>query len=96
MTQKSLHTGLGARLISSSSTATSKPFSSLPIISLAALSSPKASDRAILAEEVQKACMESGFFYIIDHGVPADVLEDVWREAKGFFDQSEEKKMLVS
>ncbi|QDS72451.1 hypothetical protein FKW77_009503 [Venturia effusa] len=52
---------------------------SLPIISLA---SPK------LPDELYAACLEHGFFYLTDHGIPRVVLENVVDLARRFFLES--------
>lgn len=42
-----------------------------------------------------QACISSGFFYISDHGVPQQVIDDAFGQAKKFFAQPMDKKMLV-
>lgn len=47
---------------------------SLPLISVAALDSPDPQARAKGAAELGRACREVGFFYVVDHGIPADTI----------------------
>ncbi|GAA5971821.1 hypothetical protein JCM11641_001527 [Rhodosporidiobolus odoratus] len=87
-----LKTGLGDRLVSGDVEA--KPFSTLPVISLARLNGT-AEERKALAGEIAQACVDSGFFYIADHGVSQEAIDAAFGEAKTFFAQPSEKKMLV-
>ncbi|SCV70932.1 BQ2448_3694 [Microbotryum intermedium] len=85
-----LQTGLGERLISSDVEA--KPFAELPIIDMTRLSSSSLEDRQALALE---AAIESGFFYISNHGIPQSILDEAFAQGKQFFAQPMEKKMKV-
>lgn len=42
--------------------------------------------------------MKEGFFYIVNHGVPADLLQQMFDKNKAFFDLplEEKKKILVN
>ncbi|BGP15049.1 hypothetical protein JCM10213_002806 [Rhodosporidiobolus nylandii] len=87
-----LKTGLGERLVSGDVEA--KPFSQLPVISLARMSG-STEERKALAAEVAQACVDSGFFYISDHGVPQEVIDGAFEQGRQFFAQPAEKKCLV-
>ncbi|KAL8284293.1 hypothetical protein RQP46_005042 [Phenoliferia psychrophenolica] len=91
-TKTALRTGLGARLCSADVSATS--FAELPIIDLGPLDGD-ATARKALALKVQNACITAGFFYVSNHGIPQEVLDAAFRQAKLFFSQPVEKKMLV-
>lgn len=52
----------------------------------------KGSDKN-LSQQVQEACISSGFFYVRNHNVEG--IEEAFRQAREFFDQPMEKKMLV-
>jgi len=67
----------------------------LPIISLAGLRSANAAERAAVARELRAACMESGFFYVTDHGVPQDLLDAMFAASRRFFAQPLERKMAI-
>ena len=67
----------------------------IPIVSLAALRTRDHRSKCELAEALGKVCRENGYFYVEDHGVPADLLraaEDVVRE---FFDLPLADKMAI-
>jgi isopenicillin N synthase-like dioxygenase len=59
----------------------------VPLIDLA---SPDAAD------EIGNACERVGFFAIVNHGVPADVLHSLWSTARGFFDLPLADKQAVA
>uniref|UniRef100_A0ACD5ZD07 Uncharacterized protein n=1 Tax=Avena sativa TaxID=4498 RepID=A0ACD5ZD07_AVESA len=61
----------------------------LPVVDLA---SP---DLRSAAEAVRKACVESGFFYVTNHGIQDELLDAVFAESRKFFDQPLEEKMLL-
>ena len=69
--------------------------SALPIISIAGLRSPDARTRVAVARELRSACLDKGFFYACDHGIPAETTAAVLREARRFFALPIEQKMMV-
>lgn len=69
--------------------------SSLPIISIAGLRSSDERDRAAVAREIRAACTDTGFFYIRDHGIAADLCAAVIAESRRFFAQPLEAKMRL-
>ncbi|POY74126.1 hypothetical protein BMF94_2938 [Rhodotorula taiwanensis] len=103
-----LKTGLGERLISND--VEGKAFSELPVIDLQRLQGTN-EDRKALAAEIQEvgpvfaisversppgsSAIASGFFYISNHGVPQDVLDNAFGQAKQFFSQPMEKKLEI-
>src|ERR1700756_2153488 len=69
-------------------------FSDVPIIDVADLVAGVPSQRAV-AERLGRACRESGFFYVVGHGVDAALqgrLRDLSRE---FFAQDLETKLRI-
>eukprot|EP00775_Hariotina_reticulata_P010233 gene10233-10393_t len=49
------------------------------------------------AKQVYKACTESGFFYVKNHGVPDPLLQDVFQQLKAAFNlPPEEKQKLLA
>jgi isopenicillin N synthase-like dioxygenase len=50
------------------------------------------------AKKVREACMNEGFFYIVNHGVPADLLARMFEINKAFFalPLEEKRKILVN
>ncbi|CDP10000.1 unnamed protein product [Coffea canephora] len=61
----------------------------LPIIDLSC------SDRISTAQSIRQACMEYGFFYLINHGVEEELLKRVFEESRKFFVLPSEEKMKV-
>ncbi|THG03958.1 hypothetical protein TEA_027628 [Camellia sinensis var. sinensis] len=61
----------------------------LPIIDLASL------DRISTANSIRQACIECGFFYLINHGVEQELLKQVFDESKRFFSLPLEEKMKL-
>ncbi|KAF6995018.1 hypothetical protein CFC21_011595 [Triticum aestivum] len=61
----------------------------LPVVDLA---SP---DLKSAVDAVRKACVESGFFYVTNHGIQDGLLEALFAESKKFFELPLEEKMLL-
>ncbi|KAF3596192.1 hypothetical protein DY000_02026703 [Brassica cretica] len=59
----------------------------LPIVDI---SSP---DKITTARLIRRACVEHGFFYVKNHGIPEELMEGVFRESKRFFNLPLEDKM---
>ncbi len=58
----------------------------LPVIDVGGLrGSGAAAGRGAVAEEIQAACRERGFFYVTGHGVPADLLDQLADASAEFF-----------
>jgi isopenicillin N synthase-like dioxygenase len=73
-----------------------RSFSSIPRIDVTALMRASgACDKREVAEAIAKACEEVGFFYVENHGVPDNLLDDMFREAERFFCLPEEEKMKL-
>jgi len=68
----------------------------LPIIDLAPAIEGGQADRARVAEEIYQACSRTGFFYVINHGVPEAVIEAAARTMLDFFHQPAEDKRRVA
>ncbi|RJX83282.1 isopenicillin N synthase family oxygenase [Pseudomonas sp. LS-2] len=68
----------------------------LPLIDMAGVR--KGDQAAILraGEAIRKACSETGFFYIINHGVPQNVIDTAMAAAKTFFAHPAEVKRQVA
>ncbi|XP_058010152.1 2-oxoglutarate-Fe(II) type oxidoreductase hxnY-like [Hevea brasiliensis] len=61
----------------------------LPVIDL---SSP---DRISSANSIRQACMEYGFFYVVNHGVKEELLSKVFDESRKFFSLHMDEKMKL-
>lgn len=62
----------------------------LPVIDLAA------PDRLVTAATLRQACIEVGFFYIVNHGVDKDLLNRVFEESNKFFSVPLEEKTRLN
>ena len=73
----------------------SSSVASLPVIDIAALVNPAASDaaRTQVADAIGSACREHGFFYIRHHGVPQELIDRLHALSQVFFNWPEERKM---
>ena len=68
---------------------------SLPIIDISGLSSGNPAERQKVGALLQAACLDKGFFYVTNHGVSEALVDDVFREAAGFFALPAEQKAAV-
>ena len=69
--------------------------SEIPLIDLSTIDG-SVEQKSLLASELRHAAEGLGFFYIQNHGIPANVISDALECAKKFFDQPLEEKMKVS
>lgn len=67
----------------------------VPVIDIGRLRSADASERLALANEIGAAARETGFFTVINHGVPADLVAAVFAQSAAFFAQPLEMKARV-
>ncbi|ARQ02615.1 isopenicillin N synthase family dioxygenase [Pseudorhodoplanes sinuspersici] len=67
----------------------------LPVIDISDLFSANFADRKAVGAELRAACLDKGFFYITNHGVPEDLIADVFAEAATFFALPAEQKAEV-
>lgn len=67
----------------------------IPIIDLASVDKDLEA-RKSLASKVRAAAESTGFFYIKNHGISEELIENALSQAKAFFDQPIEKKQLAS
>lgn len=68
----------------------------IPIIDLSPLYSAKLEDRKQLAQDIRGAALNTGFFYIKNHGIDTKTIDDAKKQLFAFFKQSTEDKMKVS
>jgi isopenicillin N synthase-like dioxygenase len=69
----------------------------LPIIDVAALIEARADAAGLaVAEQIQAACREHGFFYVTGHQVPADLLARLAAASEEFFGLPLEDKLEIS
>ncbi len=79
-----------------SSMTTDSIVSSIPVIDVADLHGGSPAAQRAVAEQIAAACRESGFFYVVGHGVPAELTEALFREVRRFFDLPLEEKLAVT
>lgn len=70
-------------------------FDRIPIIDLSGISGDDIQTKEGIAAAVRTACTDVGFFYIINHGVPEDLIGRVFSQARRLFDCPLDKKMEI-
>ncbi len=68
----------------------------IPIIDLAPFLLGNAQARAEVAAKIGAACREIGFFYVVNHGVPAELVARVDAQARRFFSQAVDAKAEIA
>ncbi|KAI5995141.1 hypothetical protein EDD15DRAFT_2366069 [Pisolithus albus] len=68
-------------------------FDSIPIIDIGHASTRE--ERAVLARQIRDACMNVGFFYVRNHGIPEETIDSALSAMKAFFSLPLETKMKV-
>jgi isopenicillin N synthase-like dioxygenase len=72
-------------------------FKELPIIDLADIDSPDQTKREAVAEKIYDACTQVGFFYVKNHGISRESLQNITGEAGRLFkDLPLEQKMKLA
>ncbi|CDO97408.1 unnamed protein product [Coffea canephora] len=69
------------------------PEVSLPVIDFSLLSSTNPDERAKVIEDLGKACEEWGFFMVVNHGIPENLINSLFNVCNEFFDMPEEEKL---
>lgn len=67
----------------------------IPLIDIAALRGSDAAQHDAVAAALRAACETRGFFYVCNHGVPAELIDRVFAEAEAFFDQPMPAKLRL-
>lgn len=68
----------------------------IPVIDVAALRAGTHEDWMHVGRQLGQACREIGFFYVTNHGIPKQVIDDTFSSASSFFSQPLEEKMRLS
>ncbi|WP_277909473.1 2-oxoglutarate and iron-dependent oxygenase domain-containing protein [Komagataeibacter kakiaceti] len=68
----------------------------LPVISVAGLSAPSRARREEVGAALHVACRDMGFFYCVDHGVPAGLIAAVFAQSRAFFALPEAEKEALT
>lgn len=91
---EAIATGIGARKVVAGDI---PPITEIPIIDLSAAFSDDIKERKKVAKEIFVACSQIGFFYIKNHGVDLNLIEQCQKYGLGFFqDLTHEQKMELS
>ncbi|MBS0222360.1 MAG: isopenicillin N synthase family oxygenase [Proteobacteria bacterium] len=67
----------------------------IPIVDLRGLFSAKKADRERVGVELAVACKSPGSFYIVNHGIAAEVITAAFAASQRFFDLPEETKLAI-
>mmetsp|Transcript_25599 Transcript_25599/g.59616 ORF Transcript_25599/g.59616 Transcript_25599/m.59616 type:complete len:347 (+) Transcript_25599:73-1113(+) len=65
----------------------------VPIIDVGALNGTDRAAKLAVAREIGKACEDIGFFVVVNHGVPKEVIDAAWERTLAFFDEPLDKKL---
>jgi isopenicillin N synthase-like dioxygenase len=57
----------------------------LPVIDIGGLGSDALGDRQVVGASLRNACLDKGFFYIRNHGIPDHLVDAVFAETQRFF-----------
>ena len=70
---------------------------SIPIIDISPLVSPTSTlvERQLVANQINQACADIGFFAITNHGIPQKTIDDLLRSSREFFDMPIENKLAA-
>jgi len=71
---------------------TDSTFEQIPVIDFTNVSNPDPVVRRALANQIRDACINVGFFYIKNHGIPESIVSSEFNAAKQFFDLPENSK----
>src|SRR6185503_10485498 len=72
-----------------------KPADHIPVVDLSGTFSDEEEPLKAVAWEIHKACRDTGFFYISNHGIREALIEAQFASAKRFFDLPLEDKLAV-
>jgi isopenicillin N synthase-like dioxygenase len=64
----------------------------LPIIDIADLAGANTVHLSRVGFEIGRVCRDTGFFYVVNHGIDAETIDGVMAMSKAFFDQPPERK----
>lgn len=91
-----IETGNGIRqILATGTTAKPMPFDTIPVIDFAPMSSNNVAIRQQVADQIGKACLEVGFFYIKNHNVPQAIVDRAFTQSKRFFGLPLAEKMEI-
>ncbi|HEX2594641.1 MAG TPA: 2-oxoglutarate and iron-dependent oxygenase domain-containing protein [Rhizomicrobium sp.] len=68
----------------------------LPVIDMSPLFGADAVSRSRVSAEIERACRDTGFFYVTGHGIPADLIAQLDRLGRAFFALPEDEKLQIA
>ncbi len=68
----------------------------IPLIDFAPFLAGDLAARRRVAAEIGRACREIGFFYLVNHGVTQQLVDETFAQTRRFFDQPREVKARIS
>ncbi|KAI0265683.1 Clavaminate synthase-like protein [Gloeopeniophorella convolvens] len=68
-------------------------FSEIPIINLKSVADPDPKVQQALARQIRDACVDVGFFYVSEHGIPEETIASALTSMETFFALPHETKM---
>jgi isopenicillin N synthase-like dioxygenase len=68
----------------------------LPVIDVSGLRSPDLARRRAVGAQLREACLDKGFFYISNHGVPESLIRQTFEASARFFDLPEPVKCALA
>src|ERR1700736_1614765 len=68
-------------------------FNQIPLIDFSGMLGTHAASKACVAAAVRDACIDVGFFYVSNHGVPAELIATMFAQAPRFFERPLGDKM---
>lgn len=68
----------------------------LPIVDLAPLHDGDTAGRKRVVDDLRAACLRNGFFYLVNHSVPQDLMREVVTQGRRFFALPDEAKRAVA
>ncbi|MEH0741744.1 2OG-Fe(II) oxygenase [Vibrio cholerae] len=69
---------------------------SLPIIDISPLNSDDRRDWGPVIDQIDQACRELGFFYVVGHGIPQTQFNQIEHYARSLFSLPQEEKQAIS
>ena len=93
-----IDTGVDIRNVSAATPglASRRPaFTEIPVVDFSAMASGSAERKAVLANEVYKACSEIGFLYIKNHGISQSDMDVLMDTSRRFFDMDDAEKLKI-
>jgi isopenicillin N synthase-like dioxygenase len=91
-----VQTGNGGRcIVSEGLAARHLPFDAIPVIDFAAMQTADLTARQAVANQLRRACIQVGFFYVKNHGVSQTVIDQMFAQMHRFFALPLEEKMQI-